>query len=127
MYKIQYEAVIHENLETPSYHLNRYLIRPDKLDLDHLKLAREEILLGLVMMDLYTCEKGQEEREARSLCSTLHSTIINSKDQRVKRKVLKTQFLEAVNGGWKASKTVRRTQTDREEKVGYFRFLDQGV
>ena len=37
----------------------------------------------MIMIDLYTCGKGQENPEspeARSLCLTIHSAIINSED-----------------------------------------------
>ena len=73
LYKEQYDLVVHGNLETPSYDLERYLIDGPK---------EQEILLGLAMMDLYSSGKSLQEseaRKAREFCSAIHFIIVNSK------------------------------------------------
>ena len=87
--------------------------------MDHFKYDREEILFGLVMMDLYAFRNNQKDPEvrkrsespearkarkeleakareqAREACREIHSNIINSENQPVDPETLKKKFLNS--------------------------------
>ena len=114
MYEEQYDLVAHVNLESSSYYLDRYLFSPEEQALNHFKYAREEVLLGLVMMDLFACGKNHN---LQSPCSTIHSTIINSKNQPVEPKTLKEELLKVVDEGWKSSQKYRTFEYHRVSRM----------